>query len=222
MSVSKAGDNLFLEDDAFRSEAEGRAEVVRSLAGRARVLYELATGSNPFPDEPAASVRNPQGQLGIDLSGPPWGSALLHPIAWCTGAPSTSNVQGERAVATVADLAPKVIGPWTVYNRRHDRLPAPAISPYARGYLRIRGSLTTAGSATLTIKVAEGLSLDSGFQRSTTQAITSTTDAAFAPSIYFDLVPGWNRLWIHLSVGAGDETVRLSSIAIHQVAKRSH
>lgn len=235
MSISRANMDLFLPDDAFYSESAARAEIIRSLAGRARVLYELATGQNPFPNEPAATRRNPNGDLGVNLSGPPWGSAILHPIAWIGGRPSTTGFQGERQV--VASLGPggtAIIGPWPIMNRRFEQLPGEGnggsgwVPPYSRALIRFYANLNAAGTADLALSLASSDEFSPGGVKTETVTISGASSILYTTTMgtgaYFPLSSGPNKLWVGLENldAAGGQNITITSICVAQVAKRSH
>lgn len=62
------------------NQATAVAEVARTLAGRARWLHEMATGQSAETGNATGLLRNPQGLVGVDHSGAPYGVALRHPI----------------------------------------------------------------------------------------------------------------------------------------------
>lgn len=235
-------DFAFFEDSVFQSEAKAHAEVIKSLAGRARHLYELATGQNPLSGaDPPCTPVNPDGELGVNLSGPPWGSAILHPIAWIGGIKADiPNVVGSRPLTSMANadgsvttgLPPanptRTIRNWSVRSRRYTPLDVEQglISPYSRGYLAIRG-WASAGTVEARIRVWQTGNDDN--KRTDTVEFSSTTEAMRSPTsspaldLYVDLAAdGRNEINVEIRNNDTTDTLHISSIAILQVAKRSH
>lgn len=225
----------FLTDDECRSEAFGVAKIIRSLVGRAAYLYELASGL-PAGDT-HVTPQNPQGQHGLDLSGPPWGSAIRHPIAWMIGKkPSTSTAYGQPCVIGVSSAAPAVLGPWSIWVRPFERLPAGSIAPYSLGQLRMRAHNSGAGTSNIDIAI-ENLTMqdlhehpDTGTYGST-GSYASTSEGSFTwdaspytgnndPAL-IPLVPGWNDLLLTFTSDSTNTTY-IEGLVINQIQKRSH
>jgi hypothetical protein len=227
--ISSGG--LLLPPAAVRSEAPARAEIMRSLAGRAAELYELALGEACLGDNPPVTGPNPQGLTGWDLSGPPWGSALLHPVAWSSGrSPNTAVViapghddQTERKFG--GSLGPAHVR-FPFYLRPFDSLPEPSIAPYARLTLALRSyRISGATTPTATVRVWNA---QAGQDREQAVSSTYTTTAAdtsqtFSNTLKVTAVPGWNLLELELAVAPGDSSVHfLTSFLLYNVVKRTH
>lgn len=224
----------FLPDAAFKSEAQGIRELLQSLAGRARVAYELAAGTNPYAaTEPPASPYNPDHGLGHNHSGPPFGSAFRHPIATISRKKaSAGNIQ----MPASWQAAPKIdntfagftIGPWVIWNRAFSRLPGGSgmIPPYSRAYLRFIAHRLSSTPPTLTIAMrtlyADG-SLIGNSEHTDSIVITSTSETGYTSSAYVDLYPGRNIVVIALSTtAAAANGIVVDSLSLNQIAKRSH
>jgi hypothetical protein len=224
-----AGLPLFLTDSFFRSEAQGLAEFERSIAGRARIAYELASGQNPFPNEPPATPLNPCGELGVNLSGPPWGSCVLHPVAVCGGMDTSSTMQGERRAvnAQVSSTAWTMFGPWIFFNRPHARLPAPSIAPYDRLYLSILADLASGADVTLSVR-CETVDLITGdvIALNEDDATVSTTEGAkfgAGSTAYFDgLGNGHVAIRAQFKHSGSGQSVSINAVSLLNVVKRSH
>jgi hypothetical protein len=227
--ISSGG--LLLPPSAVRSESPARAETMRSLAGRAAELYEYALGEPCLDGHPPVTGPNPQGLTGWDLSGPPWGSALLHPVAWVSGRSPNA------AVCLAPDHADQTerkfggaIGPCHVrlpfYVRAHDSLPEPSAAPYARLALALR-SYRISGATTPTATV-RAWNAAAGQDREQAVSATYTTTAAdtsqtFSNALKVSARPGWNQLEVEVSVAGGDSSVHfLTSLLLYQLVKRSH
>ena len=207
-----------LLDSQIDNDSPAMAEIARAVVGNAASLYELATGQ-PCGDGGAVSPPNPQGELGVDLSGPPWGSALLHPIAWMGGGTEdAANIHGCKVVGTCSSAG---IGPlvnrWRFWVRPHALLPNGAHAPYSRAYPRIRAAIAS-GTGTLTLRVG---SLDgSETFAEMTVSVTSTSPTDYDFTGFIPLVSGWNTLRLTWHVSAS--TVTIYSVSLNVAAKRAH
>ncbi|MEK9724250.1 MAG: hypothetical protein VW405_12330 [Rhodospirillaceae bacterium] len=215
----------FLADDEFVSESVLRHEAVQSLSSRARAAYELAAGSTPFARERPASGFNPQGAIGVDLSGPPWGSAILHPVAWKNGRPPNGGVTGERSITDNVSDEEITIGPWIFWNRPHATLRYPSVAPYSRLFLGFRAAMASGGGETLTV-TCRTLSPQTGNvleERSEDFSVT-TTDTRYTSSTAYFAGCGSG----HVAVSVGFKTTSTSVLcsiymmSICQMVKRSH
>lgn len=219
MSIQRAVSIEPLTDAECRSLAPARAKrLAYSLAGRARALYELVTGE-PAVDDGGATPLNPQGLMGIDRSGPPWGDAHLHPM-WVLG--STYNV-----VSFYPPNADSMIylngGSGTIvrliarfYVRPHYSGP---LVPYSRAYLRAVGTsddLVTTSSATIRVYGADG---DRG--PSTSATVSTTTSAQFGTGAYCQVSPGWNERTIEIEQTSANG-IYIGPISLNQVVRRTH
>lgn len=77
------GELRWLKDAEVKSNAIAKADIARGIGGKTRYLFELATGGVPAAEASTSqpcTPRNPQGQIGVDHSGPPWGVAFKHPV----------------------------------------------------------------------------------------------------------------------------------------------
>ncbi len=221
--VQRVGDRTFLTDAAAGSLADARSELARSLVGRARVLNELVDGRSMVADEAAALPPNPQGLVGLDMSGPPWGSAWRHPVCWFGGRGTDVSTVQQRAKHTplihVAADAPAALGPWQVWVRPFEALPAPFVAPYAALYMWLRARVRT-GTATLTItvSVADDEDMQGARTASTTVALT-TTMTTFQPGI-LALVDEDGRRFITIEVSTSAGTAEVECGAFGVLDKR--
>ena len=142
--LQKIVSSEWLTQAQVKGTAPAKAQIAASLAGRVRYLYELATGEPFFVDGPATPL-NPQGALGIDHSGPPWGNAFQHPIWTADGhLGGSADIYGESVVvsvpssSTVTIIARFVVRPFQF---------SPLV-PYSRARLAAVGR--TAGGAAVT------------------------------------------------------------------------
>lgn len=201
-----------MTDAECRSMAPARARrLATSIAGRARALYELALGTPAF-DDGGATPLNPQGSLGVDRSGPPWGDAHLHPV-WSYAVTVSSIYPALRIIELTGDII-RLRARW--WCRPFQSAPS---APYTRAYLR--GSITRkggAGTATATVRVY-GPSGDSGPSTSATGSTTGTSD--LATTAWTPMLPGWNERIIEIEhtsvVGA-----YIGPLSLNQIVRRTH
>lgn len=232
---SKANQYHFLEDGFFRSLANGLSEMINSLCGRARHLYELATGENPFPDEPAASQLNPDGRLGHNHRGPPWGSAFLHPVAWMVGMepganltqpePSTGGLGSEVRIIPADEDAD--ILDWDVIVPWYDDLAPRAAAPYSRLFLDFVARLASGASASITIRAwsTEAVEAGRGMIREDDFTITSTSaqnHSSVGTDLWIDVLPGENRINIEIDNNDAAGDVHIIALSLCQAVKSSH
>lgn len=229
MTQSKAGSYTFLPDSAFVAEAKATADVIQSLAGRTRCEYELLTGASPGADTFATPL-NPDARHGHNHRGPPWGSAFLHPVAWCGGKQVTNvDLQGERQVMTV--VAGTATNPavgrlmnWVIWCAPFADLPAPRIAPYRKLYLGGLGYLDSATTTDVAVRVrARDFGEDTAWVEKTWTFTSTTEQVPTAPdgNPFVLVKPGYTCIDLTVSNQTARE-VRLTSIALLQVVKRSH
>lgn len=220
MAIGHAAFPILLEDRLVRSEADGKIQVIRGVASGARVLYELATGVNPFPQENAATTKNPNGDLGVCLCGPPWGPAIGHPVAWVGGILNTSVI-GAKTVAVI-DPGDSELVPWEFQNRYFDQLPYPRIAPYSLLSLFLRVAMDTAGSADLKVQAFKGQQFDEASARSVTTSITHTADTEIDLGLLLPVATGPNKIWVKLTNESASKTLTVISMTLNQIVKLSH
>jgi len=123
-----------LRDDEVCNNADANSEIFATLAGRNRWIQEMLTGEFDGNEAPI-SPKNPQGQHGVDNSGPPYGPAIRHSVGYLGGGMTTahsyaSDLSGVR-IATLNVTSRGILmstEPWQymipVYNKPY--------SPYRR------------------------------------------------------------------------------------------
>lgn len=220
--VSRVGELLWLKDAAARTFAHGRAELARGLAGKARWLNELVDGQSAVAGEPPVTPPNPQGLVGIDCSGPPWGSAWRHPVAWVGGRGTDTTDWQAPAKHTplihTAGRQPVGISRWHIRNRCHEVLPAGYTAPYAALQVKLRARVRSA-TATLTVRGR----VDDGDLVTLGTASLTTTMTAFTLSTAKLPLPGGgqaaHRIYIEVSTSAG--TAEVEALSINVAEKRN-
>jgi hypothetical protein len=187
------------------------AETARILAGRARWLYEMATGESADAAEDPIIPRNPQGLYGVDHSGPPYGVALQHPIISGGSTLSTDLNTSHWLDAdkpTVSTDLSLVYGS-TVWVKPH----VDGIGPYTYGFLVL--SAIRAGGSTVTITAeAENITSGQGAASATLALSTAnlTTDSTL---LKVPLRSGFNEIRVALSA---DGTAYVNGWSISQVS----
>jgi len=223
MSITRVVSHEPLTDAECRSLAPARAKrLAYSLSGRARYLYEMLTGE-PAVDDGGATPLNPQGRMGIDRSGPPWGDAHLHPMWSYAATLGIAGIVYPQAGST-HQAAIEMSGGQGTFKRITARFwvrphyGAPGM-PYTRAYLRARATrIGASGTATATIRVY-GPEGDSG--PSTSATVSTTSSNNFGTGAWCPVVPGWNERIIEIeqtsTVGC-----YIGPISLNQVVRRSH
>lgn len=232
MPESKIGRLLGLADSQVRSEALGKVEVIQGLAGNARWLYELATGAVPGDGQPATPP-NPQGLVGCDLSGPPWGSALWHPVAWWGGiSAAAGNVtcRGHLVGDISSDRGQSKTIVGRIWQRPFAPLPSGSIPPYSRALLSLRAyRYSGAGDITLTVEVWTNNPDGDGVTSTTcllpgATATGTETQFDLASTCFAQLEPGHNTVYLRFSsnVAAATAVAAVSCVTLFNGVKRTH
>lgn len=225
MSIQRVTSHEALTDAETRSLAPMRAKrLAYSIPGRLRWLYELATGESPV-DDGGGSPINPQGLIGADRSGPPFGDAHLHPL-WSSGGlfnTSTTIYPTQALSAGMGRLISLDGGAGTIrritarfFCRPFARSP---LAPYSRAYLRAIGTsddLVTTSSATIRVFGPAG---DSG--PSTSATVSTTTSASFGTGAWTPVTPGWNERIIEIEQTSANG-ILIGPLSLNQVVRRSH
>ncbi len=222
MALTRVVSSEPLRDDEATSWAPAVSRrLATSLAGRGRYLLELLRGDNCGFEGDAGTPLNPQGLIGVDRSGPPWGDAHQHPL-WYYEYKKTSNaIKGGMPIATLTSTgrdhvelyAYFVVRPFFQFDK----------APYSRAYLawRITQTGTVGASATA---VARVYAFGSFTQDTPSSTLTTTTTATSTSTAFGYTRPGLNILRIVVeatSFGAGAE-ISVESMSLVQIARRSH
>jgi hypothetical protein len=205
-----------LRDIDTRSKEQAFASVIKSLAGRLRIAAELVTGRPIIAGENASIPRNPSGDLGVNMSGPPWGSAFRAPHFGAGGIkPDTANFLGQRVLASVSLDDPETI-PLEIVMQPHASYagaPLSRLRPILRAYTASGGPLTL---------VATCRHVSTGAERTAALTISSTTEATEEDSsLWWDVTPGPNRLALDLST-TSTTVIHVVSLSLDVVAKRRY
>lgn len=227
MASNLLGRNLWLTDAQVRSHAAARSEIPQGLAGRARILWELATGNVPS-DGPPASGYNPQGLVGVDCSGPPWGSAHRYTIATLGGIKPDSATFSSRP-STLWRLSEVTTNrlhtiAWRIWHRPFEVLHDPAVAPLSRAYLRVGCYSSSATNPVLTISAWAN---EETFSEAMSDTVTTTggttdTDYDVGTALWVRLRPGPNTVRLAFETDKSTTKLTISRLHLYQTAKRSH
>lgn len=193
-----------------------------SLGGMPRMLYELATGSDAGQDG-GASPLNPQGMLGTDLSGPPFGPAIRHTLCVVEGQGPQSNIVGEGPLHTFSEDDEWWHLPMRVYVRPH--VAQRGNEPYTRGYLSLLYLLEPGGVGTGTgeLYFYSASQIDS-FTRQTPTSLSSssTATATEASGLWVPLVAGINQCQISVRSTSGSPFLSIVRASVNQIVQLEH
>lgn len=215
MAGNQIGRDYWLRDADVDSDSPANVEVAQGLAGRARILWELATGD--VPDGEAVTARNPQGLIGVDCSGPPWGSAHRYPVAVMAGRKVNTAVVSSRPIPAIVGPSSRTFS-FRVWHRPYEvRSEYGYAPPLARGYLAI-GLYSSAGTPTVSMGCWAN---DEDWRDANvgSQAVSTTDTDYFSASLFWRLRPGRNVCRVRLSV-TGGSTVYCPRLAARQLGKR--
>lgn len=222
----------WLRQSELKGTRPATARIAQSIAGRNRYLYELATGAPAFSDGQATPL-NPQGALGVDHSGPPWGNAFQHPLWVMEGhnAIGSGDLYGESVALTVPSSSTvTIIARFVV--RPFQKAP---LVPYSRARLAAVGR-TTGGAAvttTATFRVYDGPG--DAASRTTTMTSTAGAIAGLAGNVYANIewikrrdpeptearwVTLERRIEITETSGAG--SIDIIAMSLNQTVRRGH
>lgn len=193
-------------DPLSDAEVKSLAPVVshrlaRSLLGRPRVLHELATGATPT-GETACTPQNPQGLIGADLSGPPWGVAVRHSLVTREAHQGGAGVYAptQSVSLTVQDQAIFLTSYWICRP-----FAVSDTAPYSKAYLRLTWArIGGAGTASIDVTALDDDDSDTGMLQTLTSA--SATPATSTTIVWLPTQPGRNsskvKIKLNGSVGA--------------------
>ncbi len=228
--MRRYGSNDTLTDLQTASLATAGADVIRSIVGRTRYLYEMVAGRSGVSGEEAIAPRNPCGDIGVNLSGPPWGPALRHTV-WCTGGIQETSTTVSRPPCLVTGIIlTQYVSLYQslqvrFFMRRYSNwVRDTKIAPYSRlqlSYCAHSGS----GTPTLTIEKADSLinnaSNDQYFSTVDSRAIT-TSSTHYVASELIRGRPGWNEMTFRFSSSSTATASTIVSMALHNVEKLEH
>lgn len=196
-----------LPTERVNNQSPAVAEVARSLAGRARWLHEMATGQSAETGTAAGVLRNPQGLVGVDHSGAPYGVALRHPIIE-GGDPIDGTADTYWKDTAPADLTTSIssVQGGPVWVKPH----VEGIGPYSEGVLEIWAAATST-LATIVVEVTD----NNGRTHSTELAVDASFSVHVGPTV--PLVSGWND--IRVVIRTTDNPLNVAGWSINQTVQ---
>lgn len=218
MTTSRIVSNIPLTADQVRNNAPAYSEVGQSLAGRARLAWELAHGASAVPGEVPAIGRNPQGGVGIDMSGPPYGPCLLQPVAWWTGQSGQSISRSTPLDAIGSDV--KSIGPWRLWNRAHATR-EDGTAPLQQLQLMWRGVCTAGAGVASNFEIVV-VNRTKGTTTTITRSINTTVEARYSETTLLPMAPGENDITISFRRLTSTRVLQVRNITLVVAAKRRH
>ena len=218
MTQSRVGAKLHLSRDQVKTQAPAYSEVAQHTAARMRWVWEMAHGASAVSGEPAIADTNPQGEVGWDWSGAPFGNDLLLPIVtsslWSPAANSRVRQEIEDLDSTLT--APRIVR-MRIWQRPFASLPSPHIAPRSRAYL-LAQAIATGGSCNVTF----GLRNTSmgGAAQTASVSIGTTTTAVTPTGIYLPMRPGWNQVDVTILPTTASRTVKMISLCLYNRFRR--
>jgi hypothetical protein len=197
------------------AHAGAKGEVASSLAGRDRHLWELAHGASAVSGEPAEVLPNPQGLIGVDMSGPPFGPCLLLPVAWWQGR-SGGGVQ-PTSVWSAIDGTTRATS-WRIWNRPHARNPD-GTAPLSQLGLLWRGTASAGTSSVFRCVIANR---SNGIATTVDRTINTTTTTQYTEATLFPFEPEENNVVMSWQRLSGTRTLEVHSLMLAVVVKRRH
>lgn len=200
----------------LRTHAPALASIAESLAGRVRYLYELTAGVPAVEADGIVTPLNPQGRVGVDRSGPPWGDALPHPIWIWEGTPASTGIYGEKVIAALSTSGAKTSVRARMIVRPFQLQP---LAPYSLGQLTVRGIRTAgAGTATATIRTYAGTVAENPARTAT---LTMSTASLASATVLVPLVPGYVERLIEIEATTS-VAFSVTHMSISQIQRRTH
>lgn len=214
------------KDESISNAPAVADRVIESIAGRARVLWELATGQNPVAD--SGYRLNPQGLRGVDLSGPPWGPALKHTICggeWHIQGGGDIYSGGTPLYRITEENEPQVrkfVFEVRPFERRTN-------SPYSKLNVQLF-AIADAGTPTIRVRTyianrdgsidAQKIICEETLNLNTTGVFSSFTSSA----MYLPCSAGLNYVAVEVAwtTNGGAFTIDVHSVVVSQVVERGH
>lgn len=191
-------------------------KLAQSIAGRALSLYELVSGASVV--DAGLTALNPQGRLGVDRSGPPWGDAHRHALLSCEYLPAgIANIAGDpKALVNLTTIDQRYLVPMRLYVRPFADSP---LTPYSRGLLQIL--MERIGAATSTVEVT--VRTDDG-PTVVTRSVSAAGTTLLSVPVVVPLSPATVQtpiVEIRLTTGGGNG-MRILAVTLSQTQRTSH
>lgn len=205
------------QDSATKSKAKADVLVLRSIAGRLRVAWELATGAQTVDGEGYCIGKNPSGDYGCNASGPPWGPAFISAYAGRGGMKAdTTNWLGQKnatpPIVAGTDEAARPL-PMRFWVQPYDLLGSR--TPLFRLYPIIVMHCVSGGPVSVVVRARQ----HHGAETSATFSVTNTSEETFSDNdLYVDTRSGAvTPVRFFFEVPAG-ESIVVDRISINCVA----
>jgi len=216
---SRLSSTLYLTNAATRGHAPAYSETAQSLVGRPRVAWELAHGASAVPGETPSIPLNPQGQYGVDMSGPPFGPCLLMHVASFGLNPDGNAITPLHPWNAINSSSPRRQGDFPIrfFNRFHAKR-EDGLAPLQRLFVMVRRSATSGGNTNLLWRIESRTTGD--LKTGTISVVADTATNTTLSAVTCE--PGINEIDVTLSRGSGDRIVQIHSLQLFVGAKRRH
>jgi hypothetical protein len=217
---SRIASTLYLTDAATRGHAPTYSETAQSLVGRPRVAWELAHGASAVPGETPSIPLNPQGQYGVDMSGPPFGPCLLMHVASVTFQTFSESIAPANPWNAINSGTESTFSafPFRFFNRFHATR-EDGLAPLQRLTVRVR--VSTSGGSGNSDFVLRARQLTTGDERSVTTTLGLVADGLLNTMV-LPCAPGINDVQFFLRRTSGTRVLRVRGLMLHVAAKRRH
>lgn len=218
MTTSRIISRDFRPPDSMRNNAPAQSEICQSLAGRARLVWETSHGASAVPDEPPAITRNPQGTVGVDMSGPPFGPCLLLPVALWHGKAESGVSRSTPLDAIAGDVCS--LPRWRVWNRAHATR-EDGTAPFQQLQLIWRGVCTAGAGVASNFEIVI-VNRTRGTTTTITRSINTTTATQYVETVLVPFAPGENDVSISFRRLTSTRVLQVRAITFAVAAKRRH
>ena len=214
--TSRLFSRRFLPAEATQTHAHAYSETAQSLVGRPRFAFELATGASAIAGEVPMVETNPQGSTGVDMSGPPFGPALLLPVWEWVGQPDGGTAPSNylSAIGTTTRTLPR----FRLWNRPHAVRPD-GLAPLQRMVFSHR---TTASAGTASVLQVVFRNVGTGVETTFDVAINATSTVDYTETTMVPTSPGLNIFEVRARVTSGTRVMNIRSMLLAVGAKRLH
>lgn len=219
MSSSKVYSRRYLPRTATAVHAGAYHETALSLAGRSKHLWESITGGPSVSGEVPSVEVNPQGETGYDMSGPPFGAALLLPVWWWGVDTEATNTRWRVNTMRLVGSLDGVIRA-RFWNRPH-AVAVDGTAPLDRLLFSWRAAALSVDSTSFSVLVRN---LATGQQHTYPRTIASTAVATYSETgALVEVDPGLNEFEITVRRATGGiAQLNVRTMALTVVAKRKH
>lgn len=203
---------------AVSNLAQATTDTAFAWAGGNRWLYEMATGGPAPGEEVAGCLINPQGEPGVDASGPPFGTCVRHPVMVYGGFPATTDWDGVSRSAyalSAGGLDTLKMGEY-IWVKPY---PSQQDTPYSKLYFSVYASCASTETLSISMRtVGNGSNVEDTVSVNTGSA---TTYDFFEFSSPIPTDPGLNLVYLELSVTSSN-AVNIAAMQWANKRKRSH